>query len=67
MVELKEKVHNYKYAIYQNDCNLGDVYFDIELQICRVRFYGWFLGKSLVDLEKICAEIKNLEDRLKNN
>jgi hypothetical protein len=65
-IEIKERIPNYHYVPFHNGSRLGDIFFDRQLQSCRVRFYGWGVGISVADLELILVEIKNLEERLKN-
>ncbi len=51
-------------GVYWDDRNLGDIYFDRQSKTCAVRFYGWPVGIPLVDIEKICAELKQFENAL---
>lgn len=69
---MREETVNYHYTIWYNDCkrddkdcNLGDIFFDRELQICSVRFYGWGIGILLTDLAEICNKIQILNQEIK--
>ena len=66
---IREGIVDYHYTAWYNDGkqdrNLGDIFFDRELQICRVRFYGWSTGIPSSALAKICDEIHSLEQTIK--
>ncbi len=66
---VREKTVNYHYTVWYNDGeqdhNLGDIFFDRESQVCKVRFYGWFCGVSVSALEMIYNEVYAPEQEIK--
>lgn len=66
---IREKSVNYHYIPWYNDgrqdVNLGDIFFDRELRICKIRFYGWSIGIPLSALVEICDKIHTLEQEIK--
>lgn len=70
MIIIEERTPDYHYVPYyydgKNRCNLGDIFFDRESQVCKVRFYGWSVGIPLEILDSVLTKIKNLEEKIKN-